>query len=162
MDKLVNNIVILSGNFDDAIQINDFNTASKLLNDIKQIYSELKLSNVYISLVEKLYNLNNREFEILTKKQNTNLTNTQDENTLIVFYKKNCKASNIFLNNDIKILKNKINILRISCENTKEKQSMCNYFNVYEYPAIRFIKNGKIMEYYGKLDAQSILKEFNL
>lgn len=122
---------------------------------------KIQLQNLMIlnQLPQFQTNENNQLLDLVTQ-----LYKSSNDSTLLFFYKNNCIPSSNFVN-EWKKLKLKTNgkykMIAINCEHEKYKQ-FCKKFNVYEYPTIKYITNGKILDYFGKLTSDEIMTTFKL
>jgi thioredoxin-like negative regulator of GroEL len=90
--------------------------------------------------------------------------NSNNNSILLFFYKNNCKPSSDFVKEwqEIKLkTNNKHKMISINCENEKYAQ-ICSKLNVYEYPTIKYAKNGKIIDYLGEMTSQEIIRTLKL
>lgn len=110
---------------------------------------------------EDLLQLINQLYEITTQKTQKTQTNNL---VLLFFYKNNCEPSSKFVE-EWKKIKNitnsKYKMLSVNCEDIKHKE-LCKKMNIFEYPTVKYIKNGKIIDYFGNLTADEIIKTFKL
>lgn len=135
------------------------------VGDMKELKSHLQnlltlnqLSNYQSADDTKLLQLALKLYDNQVKKNNN------VNNVLLFFYKNNCKPSSDFVK-EWKNIKTKTNgihkMIAINCE--KEKYShICSTLNVFEYPTIKYVKNGQVHDYFGNLYSDDIIRHFGL
>jgi len=131
--------------------INEFKSQLQnlmILHQLPQFKSETNTK--LLNLVHKLYEIKNN--------------NKQYSPILLFFYKINCNASLKFITewkNIKNITQSKYKMFAINCEN-KKFADICKQLNVYQYPTIKYINNNKIIDYFGEMNSNDIIKTFNL
>lgn len=147
-DKIVIKCVKESLSLDKGTgNINEFKSQLQnlmILNQLSQFKSEE--NDQLLDLITKLYE------------------STDKKSVLLFFYKKNCEPSSKFVKEWYDIRNktgNKYKMIAINCEQPKYKQ-ICTNLNVYAYPTIKYIHNGKIIDYLGEMMSDEIIKTFKL
>lgn len=147
-DKIVIKCVKESLSLDKGTgNINDFKSQLQnlmILNQLPQFTSSE--NDKLLQLVTQLYEL------------------TNEKSILVFFYKNNCDPSSKFVKEwqNIKLqTQNKYKMIAINCEQPKYKQ-FCIKLNVYAYPTIKYIQNGKVNDYLGEMASDEIIKTFKL
>lgn len=176
---LVSDIIKTSLKFDTDLKNFKLDNLKDYANEINMKINNLKLLIIkndsfdqnILNLCEKINNVNYYVIKIITdtkiedKNEDNNGINPND-NTLLLFYNNKCDKSQKFIPEWNKIkskIRGKVNTISINCSNPKHNK-ICSGFNVYEYPMIKLITTfpTKINDYYGELNAESILNEFML
>lgn len=132
-------------------------------NDILSIINDINKINIYaIGSVAKNHNSYNSHDNSI--KTNSMKSNRKENNTLILFYTNRCKYSIMFFPEWKKLkthLNGKINTIALNCENEKYTK-ICKYFNIYEYPTIKYVTPTKIHDYHGNMTCNEINDTFLL
>lgn len=173
MDKinLISDIIKTSMKFDDALKNNNFFELKKLSDDVNtkfKLYKSLK-SNEFDKEIEgllsKINQVNIYAVDYVNKiNKNSTKYDKRGHNTLILFYSDTCQASINFMNEWEELKKKlvgRVNTIAINCK-TDKYRDICNFFNVSEYPSIRYTTPTKIHEYYGEMNHDEIMNTFHL
>jgi thiol-disulfide isomerase/thioredoxin len=170
--NLVSDIIKISLKFDNALEKEKFCNIQHLSDKLKSKLRKLKLiidsefDESLCDLCEKLSQVNEYAINLVNKNiKTTNLKSTYsaktNKNILLFFYAEKCQPSVIFSKEWealSKKINNKISTISINC--TKHPD-MCNQFNIYEYPTVKYATESKIIDYNGQMTADEISKEFN-
>lgn len=126
--------------------------------------NEFKAQLQNLMVLNQLPNFKSHENDQLLNLITQLYESTNTKSILLFFYKNNCEPSSKFVKewHDIKnITGNKYKMIAINCEHPKYKQ-ICTNLNVYAYPTIKYIRDGKIIDYLGEMTSDEIIKTFKL
>lgn len=161
----ITNILRESISFDDAIKNGDYanlkDFGTKISDDIKSLKFFDSANNIENELSKLSMDLNIINGQIITELGATQKVN-ENKNTLIFFYKENCKISSNFAPEwaKLKSLNNgSANMVAINCSNPKYND-ICSLFEITQYPAIKYVNKSSISQYNGKLSADNIYATF--
>lgn len=128
--------------------------------NINELKSQLQNLMVLNQLSQFKSDENDQLLDLVTQLYKS----THKKSILLFFYKNNCEPSSKFVKEWQKIkdrTNDKYKMIAINCEQPKYKQ-ICTNLNVYAYPTIKYIRDGKIVDYLGEMTSDEIIKTFKL
>lgn len=167
--NLISDIIKISLKFDDVLKKGKFCELKKYSDELNNKLEILEKSGIsdldieILSTIDKIKQINiyaiNHVSKLLEK-----YNHKKSNNTLIFFYSNKCVYSRNFFpewKNLKKTLKDKVNMIAIDCKK-EDRQDICNFFNIHEYPTIKYITPTKIHDYHGNMTHDEILNTFLL
>lgn len=153
------NILKISFLFDDAFKNKQYDDVKKYYHQMKEEVMKLENDTNIVNLFKNLDLINEHIVNMGIPKINEKFD--KSKNTIIFFYSPNCAPSKKFSIEWEKI-KNKLelymNVISIDCTNPKYTE-ICNYFNVSNYPTVKYVRENEIVNYYDEMTADSIFND---
>ena len=161
-------IIRSSVQFDKSYKTRTFCDLKKYDDMINSLIDKLPNVPEFSKIIEKCEGLNKINKYIINKiLPDDDLINPKpelDTNLLLFFYNEDCSPSLKFMSEwkKIKALENdKFLPMAINCT-TSKYDDICNVFNVYEYPMIKFVTPEFVYDYIGEFNADEIIRRFSL
>ena len=160
----IKEVIASSLHFDELLKEGNYNKLYKESEILKIHFNKLMSSSKeLINLLNELSQINENAIDILNKNNLIAHKINKNNNTLLLFYGNDSNESKEFFKEWKEMMNTdeNINYVSIDCNKIKYK-NICDKFKIRVYPAIKFIKNGQIVDYNGKLTKDSITKELLL